>query len=448
MIGHMDPDVRKSALRTLVILAHNENVRAAILIPETVQRIASMIGDAVPDIALQALVELAHDNNVRAVFLMPQTVQTLTAMLADTIWDVQKSALDAMVHLAQHNDIRAAILPAEAIENIIAMLENNHPDLRKSALQTLVVLLQRSRPSFLPSRLWRAKNHSRMLRSSILALKTTQKITRLLGDAVSDVRKLANDTIVSLACDYDDVRIAMTDPETVKQILFMVGYNNADMRTGAIQCVVALLRHAFKAFKSSISTPTSLVKILQTLTGGAGDPEILELMREIIKSYDGISLDGIALIHAILERITVGGLAARESHMEVIKMLPLLRIVFPPGHADKLIPLLEVPELPILDFVSGLVVCFSVNAQFRQQILKPEFWRSTLTLLQTPSTASKILKILTVFAQYDDALPKIIHSSSGIVHELLQMLNTGAADIGRWRIGVEGLLALRLFKLE
>lgn len=75
----------------------------------------------------------------------------------------------------------------------------------------------------------------------------------------------------------DDVRIAMTDPETVKQILFMVGYDNPDMRTGAIECVVALLKHgkftlhmgswllhfaeAFKAFKSSISTPTSLVKI-------------------------------------------------------------------------------------------------------------------------------------------------------------------------------------------
>jgi hypothetical protein len=47
----------------------------------------------------------------------------------------------------------------------------------------------------------------------------------------------------------------------------------------------------------------------------------------------------------------------------------------------------------------------------------------------------------------DDALPQIIHSSSGIVHELLNMLNTGAADVDRWRIGVKGLLTLNLFEL-
>ncbi|KAJ7930462.1 hypothetical protein B0H13DRAFT_2309422 [Mycena leptocephala] len=58
-----------------------------------------------------------------------------------------------------------------------------------------------------------------------------------------------------------------------------------------------------------------------------------------------------------------------------------------------------------------------------------------------------MLDILADLAKYDDAVPQIIHSSSGIVHELLNMLNTGAADVDRWRVGVKGLLTLNLFEL-
>jgi hypothetical protein len=53
---------------------------------------------------------------------------------------------------------------------------------------------------------------------------------------------------------------------------------------------------------------------------------------------------------------------------------------------------------------------------------------------------------LLITARPDDARPKIIHSSSGIVPQLLDMLNTGTADFDRWRVGVKGLLMLGLFK--
>jgi hypothetical protein len=46
----------------------------------------------------------------------------------------------------------------------------------------------------------------------------------------------------------------------------------------------------------------------------------------------------------------------------------------------------------------------------------------------------------------DDAREKIVQSTSGIVPELLNMLNAGTTDIDRWQIGVKGLLALRLFE--
>lgn len=46
-----------------------------------------------------------------------------------------------------------------------------------------------------------------------------------------------------------------------------------------------------------------------------------------------------------------------------------------------------------------------------------------------------------------DVLAKTIQSSSGIVYELLKMLKSGKTDIDQWRIGLEGLLALRLFEL-
>jgi hypothetical protein len=103
-------------------------------------------------------------------------------------------------------------------------------------------------------------------------------------------------------------------------------------------------------------------------------------------------------------------------------------------------------------------------AHFRHHILGHAFWEIAVTLLRHRAAASKMLDILADLAKYgrthssevninsnslsaDDALPQIIHSSSGIVHELLNMLNTGAADADRWRIGVKGLLTLNLFDL-
>jgi hypothetical protein len=44
-----------------------------------------------------------------------------------------------------------------------------------------------------------------------------------------------------------------------------------------------------------------------------------------------------------------------------------------------------------------------------------------------------------------DAPRKIIGSASGIVHQLLKMLNAGTADVDRWGVVIKGLLGLGLF---
>ncbi|KAJ7455422.1 hypothetical protein FB451DRAFT_1407744 [Mycena latifolia] len=82
--------------------------------------------------------------------------------------------------------------------------------------------------------------------------------------------------------------------------------------------------------------------------------------------------------------------------------------------------------------------------QFRECMLKPDFWKIAIKILHHPPTSRQALKMLTDLAQYDDVRREILQSS-GIVHTLLTMLKSGATNIDRWEVGFKGLLALGLF---
>ncbi|KAJ7271788.1 hypothetical protein C8J57DRAFT_287336 [Mycena rebaudengoi] len=213
----------------------------------------------------------------------------------------------------------------------------------------------------------------------------------MLVDADSDVRTLANNTLVALAKDYDDVRIAISTPETIQQIYSMVD-KNPEVRATVIECVVTLLNHG--KIRDAVSTPTSLVVIIHILNGSAGDSAIVGFIEKLFALHDEFSSGGIAVTGAILEQIPRVAPATRESYMKIVKMMPLLKIIFSADHVTALIHMLENPDVSIVGFTARLVTSFSINVKFRQQFLTVDFWRIIVALLQKPSTTSPALEML------------------------------------------------------
>ncbi|KAJ7290736.1 armadillo-type protein [Mycena rebaudengoi] len=391
---------------------HLEDVRAKTLSQEIIQNINALMWDDNRDVQGSALMTLVA--LVKHAILLPETVRKITELVIHEDSDVQKLALQSFVAFAQNDDISPLILPPETIESILGTLSHSQSLLRKSALEAVVTLVKISRPSF-GSRRLRFNKHSRILRASLLSQETIQKIVAMLVDADSDDFTL---WAICTATDTrrDDVRIAISTPETIQQIYSMVD-KNPEVRATVIECVVTLLNHG--KIRDAVSTPTSLVVIIHILNGSAGDSAIVGFIEKLFALHDEFSSGGIAVTGAILEQIPRVAPATRESYMKIVKMMPLL------------------------------LHCTTrhIFLHKRQQFLTVDFWRIIVALLQKPSTTSPALEMLTAFAKDANVLAKTIQSSSGIVYELLKMLKSGKTDIDQWRIGLEGLLALRLFEL-
>ncbi|KAJ6543160.1 hypothetical protein B0H19DRAFT_1268316 [Mycena capillaripes] len=191
-----------------------------------------------------------------------------------------------------------------------------------------------------------------------------------------------------------------------------------------------------------MATPDNLVYIPGNLTGCDADTNLLGLLQELIGSYNDIDSTGGVLLQATFEQIIQGGYFSGNSYTEVLKMLPIITLPIPFGCAEALTTSLNDPGPKIVASAAHVLCYFVVNDAFRQYIFTQLFEQVTTNLLRYPPTANEVLKIVECLGKYDDTRHKIMHSSLGIVQELLKMTKGGANGADRWVVGFKGLRVL------
>ncbi|KAJ6600382.1 hypothetical protein DFH09DRAFT_1355676 [Mycena vulgaris] len=221
----------------------------------------------------------------------------------------------------------------------------------------------------------------------------------------------------------------------------MLRDSRADVRADTLNSLLSLLE--YEDIRQFLSTTNAAVEVVHLLDGGSGDANIVRLIHNLISRHTTLLLFGTAVVHETLHRMEDVGAALRESYTGITMMLPP-DLAIPSPNVEKLISLLKNPDPAIVKNAVRIVIHFSPSAQFRR-ILPSTMWEICAHLLRRQDTRTMALEILTTLAKYDGSRGSIILASSGIVHELLNMMKAGTTDFDRWHVGLKGLLALGLF---
>ncbi|KAF7368472.1 Alanyl-tRNA synthetase [Mycena venus] len=300
ILGDSDPNVRNSALHTLMAFSQYDETRTFIAAPALCQVIAGMLAHSdwsVRKSALQALHE------TRECISSLSMCQIIIGMLSDSDEDVRRSALQTLSVFADHDDTRASIATLAICQGVAGMIQDTSLYVRICALQTLTSFLRhdnirasiaipvmreaitaaladsdRSVHKFALQTL-SALSEQEDTRVSIATPVMCQVLVGLLEDPDEDVCSFVLQTLTAFL-NHGDARASLTAREPSRQIFGLLVHSRPATRQCALKLLNCLLQHDDCAL--AILSPTSVKHVVRLLSGNAADIEILELIKALV----------------------------------------------------------------------------------------------------------------------------------------------------------------------
>ncbi|KAF8205336.1 armadillo-type protein [Mycena galopus ATCC 62051] len=396
MVKESESHGREIACSTIIDLLQYNDVTGLFSKPDMMQNIASILGDSqihVREALRPVLTKLLSDHHFRQALSKPEAANMLISMLKDNTAEIRRGTLDAIVIFNEYDYVQSWSRSADIVLAVVLELEDIDLDVKEHALEAVLKLSKRSH-----------------LLQHMSTPETMHKILPLLHNVRPHVRALAIETMV-LFVNEDEMIKVISKPQIMEQFTALLGDEDGQ-----------------------------LVGMLD----GDGDEHILKFVDTLVKLAAGNLMIGGSLIRQPLKRMDA------DISAQLLESYTALVLKLPPSFAistadiGELIALLHSTNLATLRSALTIVGHFVENPQFCQHILKSNIWA---ILLQRKETANMIPEFLEKFAQHGlkTSAAKIrLPSESGIVPQLLDMLDMqpDVFDVDRWESGLKGLLAL------
>ncbi|KAJ6616742.1 armadillo-type protein [Mycena sp. CBHHK59/15] len=422
-----DDEVRMHVVNALKQLAVHDNGRK--IITGGFPAIIESLRDRNPPIfstITRFLADVACYDDIRKMIAKSDILTLIITATEGEDEEGSKIAVQIVREWAGHDDIRTATTAATIVNYLVGLICMNHPNER--AMKCIVALARHDD-----------------IRVAISAPETLQKIMTMLGDPDSDVRRLALKTVDALA-HHDDVRAVILTLDTIQKIMTMLGDPQWMVQQSALKIVEALAHH--DDVRAVLSTPETIQKIMMML----GDPQWV-VRQSALKTVDGLvhhddvrtAISTPETIQKIITLLgdpdsyvrqlalkTVDALAHHDDVRAAILMLDTIqKIIKLPGDLDS-----DVRELAL-----KTVDALAHHDDVRAAILTPETIQKIIMLLGDPDSNVRQLALKTVdaLANHDDV--RAVMSAPETIQKIIMLLGDPEWHARAWALMTVDALA-------
>ncbi|KAK7030196.1 hypothetical protein R3P38DRAFT_2933581 [Favolaschia claudopus] len=375
---------------------------------------------------------ILEDSIVREFLSVGRTTdEVVLSKLGSTSSPMQRAALNVFGSFLKYaelcNSIAKIAKEKKIFDKIGSLLMHSHVDTQEAALKAIFA-------------------SSANEETHRLIMSTGQIVTDIIGlldHGRLSISELAFDT-VGLMLNEDHVVNTLSSTETMFKLLQRLGSNELSLRERAFKILKKIVGNA--RVNEILLTKKCILQLFEMLHGRDEDQNVLGFVDELVKALDGnFAAIGTAFIHQPLKRLAEPETSANtsDSYIQFIKKLPREYQVSSDDTLT-LISLLSESNSVIVNRAGALVQHFAYNAAFRQRILDRDVWAKSL---QTDD-ANLVVDILTEFAKASGKERLEIPHGSGIMAQLLSMTKADVDNVGRWKPGWNGLLALGVFSSD
>ncbi|KAJ7861794.1 armadillo-type protein [Mycena olivaceomarginata] len=445
------PELDLEASKSIVALAQYDDVRAAMLTTDTMEKIIAMLGHPNEcergDIVATALIQYGEffgSNPIAigeliCVFFPAQFIPLSCCELWWRCWKIQQYLFDnvysmvffvlsSTVSFHIHRDrtsptttpdhTYASLLTTDAMQTILSMMGDTHPDIQQASLQTILALMKHSNASL-----------------SIVTPETMQIMISMLGDPRSELREGIFKVIITLAQHAKNARMSLSTPETVHKIVALLECHDADVRQCTLQTIVSLVLH--DNVRKTMFTP----EILQTVIAMLGDPALsvrqcaLQGVFILVEHQDIRSSIPTNETHQKLMSLMEDALSdVRQGTLQAVISLvqhdDVCMSISTPQMIHKVVSMLWESDPHLLQCAIRGFVALAHNDSTRAVIATPETVKRIVAMIGDPdfNLRQDILEALVDLAQYND-LHLSLPCNPEIMQNIISMLGDPDPEI-------------------